>query len=251
MSIVTGAGSGIGAATARVLAGAGSYVVCLDIDALRAEKTASQITTDGAMASSLQVDVSDRQSVNAAVEKVFNRHGRLNVMCNIAGIITEADAIDLSESDFDRTLNVNLKGTLFGSQSAARVMTSGASIINMASLIVDKPSERRMAYAVSKAGVIQLTRGFALEFGKRGIRVNAVAPGWVLSAMTSRSFTDNEGGIDDAARSSVLATRAAASPLGVVGYPVDIGLAVLYLASDAARFCTGQVLRPNGGAVMV
>jgi 3-oxoacyl-[acyl-carrier protein] reductase len=251
VAFVTGAGSGIGAGIARLFAQAGAAVVCTDINGASARKVAAEIEAAGGSSEAAPVDVTDAAAVEAAIADAVRRHGRLDALCNAAGIMVEADAIDLTEQDFDRILAVNLKGVLFTSQSAARRMGRESSIVNIASVIIDKPSRTRMAYAVSKAGVVQLTRGFALELGERGIRVNAIAPGWIVTGMTSRHFTDAEGRIDTDARDRIFAQRAATSPLNMIGDPTDIAYAALYLASDASRFMTGQVLRPNGGVVMV
>jgi 3-oxoacyl-[acyl-carrier protein] reductase len=126
----------------------------------------------------------------------------------------------------------------------------GGSIINLASAAIDTPAAGIAAYAISKAAVTQLTKTLAVEAGPANIRVNAIAPGFVISAMTSRHFTRPDGSIDESARDQVVQVNSAMSPLGVVGEPDDIAHAVLYLAAPAAKFVTGQILRPNGGVAM-
>jgi 3-oxoacyl-[acyl-carrier protein] reductase len=145
---------------------------------------------------------------------------------------------------------VNLKGVLFGCQAAGRVMDEGGRIINTVSTIVDQPSVGRIAYGASKAGVVQLTRFFALELGARGIRVNAVAPGWLVTGITGRHFTEPDGSVDEKLRDEIVAQRATASPLDAIGETKDIAYAVLFLSSELGRYWTGQVLRPNGGSTM-
>lgn len=249
VAIVTGAASGIGRAVAIRLAEAGAVVVCADLDAERASDTARTI---GARAVATEVDVADRAQVHGAVADTVAAHGRLDVMCNIAGIITSADVVDLEEGDLDRVLAVNLKGVLFGAQAAARVMrdAGAGSIVNMSSGAIDAPARGLAAYAMSKAAIAQLTKTLAAEVGPQGVRVNAIAPGLVETAITERHYRDASGSIDSERREATLAGMRAQSPLGIMGEPDDIAYAAVYLASDAAKFVTGQILRPNGGAMM-
>jgi len=252
VALVTGAGSGIGRASARVLAAAGASVVCADLNRNTAEDTADAISRAGGTARAAAVDVSRRSDVAAVVGDTASELGRLGVMCNIAGIIKTATVIETSEPDFDAVLAVNLKGVLFGCQEAARVMVAQGwgSIVNMASAAVDEAAPELVSYSVSKVGVVQITRILAREVGARGVRVNAVAPGYVETNMTGRRYRNPDGTVDEARREATLAPIRGRSPLGAVGTPEDVAYAVLYLASDAARFVTGQILRPNGGVSM-
>jgi 3-oxoacyl-[acyl-carrier protein] reductase len=249
VAVVTGAGSGIGRGTAIHLAAAGATVVCADIDMAAAEETVGQA---GGGSYPVPADVTDRDSVERLIDGVLARHGRVDAMCNIAGIITEAPLLDLAESEFDRITAVNLKGVLFGCQAAGRAMAAAGrgAIVNMSSAVVDRPAANFGAYATSKAGVAQLTKTLAVELGPRGVRVNAIAPGVIVTSMTERHYTRADGTIDADARSARLAALRSASPLDAVGEPEDIAAAVRYLLSDAARFVTGQVFRVNGGAMM-
>ena len=237
VAIVTGAGSGIGRASAQRLAEAGATVVCADRDADGATVTVEAIVEAGDAAEMAEIDVSDRDAVHDLVTGTVAAHGRLDVMANIAGVMHRSLVLDTEEADLDRVLGINLKGVFFGAQAAARVMVEagGGSIVNMASAAVDQPAPKLAVYGMTKAALVQLTKVLAHEVGEHAVRVNAVAPGYVRTAMTDRSM--DEG-------------MATYTPLRTVGEPDDIAYAVLYLASDASRFMTGQILRPNGGVAM-
>jgi 3-oxoacyl-[acyl-carrier protein] reductase len=186
------------------------------------------------------------------VDDIVGRLGALHVMCNIAGIMIDSEIIDLDPVEFDRILAVNLKGVLYGCQAAGRVMVAqgAGSIINMASAAVLAPSPGIGPYAICKAGVAQLTQSMAVEVGRRGVRVNTVAPGFIPTNMTARYYTDPDGSINEQTKAAMLAPMAKFAPLRRVGETNDIGYCVLYLASDASSFVTGQLLSPNGGVAM-
>ncbi len=236
VAIVTGGARGIGAEIARTLEGAGATVV-------RADVAGEGIA---------QCDVSSREQVDALVAGVVGEHGRLDIYVNNAAIIVNNSVLDTPEDEFDRVLGVNLQGTLFGCQAAARAMlpSGKGAIVNIASQGADTPAAGIVSYAVSKAAVVQLTRTLAFELATSGIRVNAVAPGFTETPMTSRHYTSDDGVIDEAARDQVWGAMKALNPMAVIGEPADQALAVLYLVSDAAKFVTGQVMRPNGGGHM-
>jgi 3-oxoacyl-[acyl-carrier protein] reductase len=185
-------------------------VVCADVDA------------DSATAAT--ADVSRRADVHDLVQATASRHGRLDVMCNNAGILVVSPVLDLAEDQLDRVLAVNLKGVLFGCQEAGAVMRrqGSGSLVNMSSK----------------------------ELGPDGVRVNAIVPGLVESGIVRRRYTGADGAVDEGKRPAFLGGMAKISPLQLVGEPEDIGYAALYLASDGARWVTGQVLRPNGGVAM-
>jgi len=252
VAVITGAGSGIGQGSAQLLAAAGGKIVCGDLDPVRLKTTLTSIDDAGGEAIGVEVDTTSQASVDALVQRAVDEYGRLDVMGNIAGIIHDASVLDTTEADFDRVLAVNLKGVLFGCQAAARVMKEqgSGSIINMSSGAIDMPSPNLVSYAVSKAGVAQLTKTLATEMGSSGVRVNAIAPGIVMTNMTTRHFTAPDGTVNEAARDGLVNAMTRSLPLSRMGEPEDIARSVLFLASEASSYMTGQILRPNGGVAM-
>ncbi|MEU5811645.1 SDR family NAD(P)-dependent oxidoreductase [Streptomyces sp. NPDC047718] len=240
-ALVTGAAGGIGRATALLLASAGAAVHCADRDAAGLTRTAELIAEAGGRAVAHPLDVTDRGALRAAVAAA----GPLDIAAAIAGIMHTSSVLDTADEDLDRVLDVNFKGVWRTCQEAARAMISAGrpgSIVTMASGAVDAAQPGLLCYSAAKAAVVQLTRTLATEAGPHGIRVNAVAPGWVRTPMTARH------GPEVQERTEAVMVRM--SPLGRVGEPEDIARAVLFLASDASSFMTGQILRPNGGVSM-
>ena len=215
-------------------------------------QTAAIIEGLGVKAIVAPTDVSQKAAVDDLARTAVRSTGRVDVWANVAGIIRNANIVDTQESDLDAIVAVNLKGVYWGVAAAGRVMSAAkrGSIINVASAGGEMPAPTLSVYGMTKAGVVQLTRTAAAELGPSGVRVNAVAPGFTDTPMTQRGWTAADGSIDDAKRSATVGIRGAQSPLGIIGEPSDIAYAMLYLAVDAARFVTGQVLRPNGGVVM-
>ncbi len=252
VAIVTGAGSGIGRASALALSQSGASVVCGDIDTKNAEITKSLIVDGGGRALSVSVDVSKREQVGALIDMAIEEFGTLDIMCNIAGIMHQSTVLETQDSDLDRVLDVNLKGVFYGCQIAASEMSKrrSGSIINMVSSAIDAPAPGIVCYAMAKAAVAQLTKTLAIEMGKYNVRVNAVAPGFVVTAMTSRHFQLDDGSVDPERREAVVTSMGKMAPLRRVGEPEDIAGAVVYLASNAASFVTGQIIRVNGGVSM-
>jgi 3-oxoacyl-[acyl-carrier protein] reductase len=247
-AIVTGGGSGIGQAIVLRLAAAGASVVCADIVPELAEETVEAVRREGGTARAAVVDVSKQDQVEELVASV----PELDVMCNNAGIINHFLVVDVTEAELDRIFAVNLKGVLFGCQAAARSMMQRGrgSIINMTSGAVDTPAPTILCYAMAKAAVAQLTKTLAVEMAPHGVRVNAVAPGPVDTRIVNYNYTDAEGRVDEERHNQYLARMRKMVPLGIMGEPDDMAYATLYLASDAARFMTGQTLHPNGGIAM-
>jgi 3-oxoacyl-[acyl-carrier protein] reductase len=249
VACVTGAASGIGRATAQILAAAGARVVCCDINDTGAELVAKQIVEDGGEARSLRVDVSQREDLEAAVACAVDEFGQLDIMVNNAGIPVDGPLIETSEEELDRALAVNLKGVVFGCQAALTAMgpRKSGSIINVASGAIDAPKEGYGVYAITKAGVAMLTQTLSLEAGPLGVRVNAIAPGVTWTNFVTRHAVAPDGSEDPARLEAFRDNMQSMSPLGMLGDAEDQALQILYLASDAARYCTGQIFRANGG----
>lgn len=251
-AVVTGAASGIGRETAIVLGRAGARLMISDIDASGLADTAGLVAATGAEVIPRAADVANRAEVRALAAAVGQRWGRLDIWVNVAGVILRRAVLDAEEADLDHLLSINLKGTYWGCAEAARVMrgTGGGAIVNISSGGGEAPVPDLSIYSMTKAGVNMLTRSAARELGPLGIRVNAVAPGWIDTPMGLHSFQDADGEVPPESYQAALVSRASASPLGLTGTPRDVALAVLFLASDASRFTTGQILRPNGGVAM-
>lgn len=244
-AFITGAACGIGRATAVLLAEAGAAVHCADRDVQALAETASRVKAAGGTAATYPLDVTDKAQLAQAVAEAAATTGRLDVMAAIAGIMHTSPVLETRDEDLDRVLGVNFKGVLYACQAAARAMIAagaGGSIVTMASGAVDASHPGLLCYASAKAAVVQLTKTLAVEVGTHGIRVNAVAPGWIRTPMTRRHGQEEQAAVE--------ASLARRSPLGRVGEPEDVAQAVLHLASDASAFTTGQILRPNGGVAM-
>ena len=249
VAVITGAASGIGEATAKVLAGAGAQVVCADLDEGGTRKTAEAI---GDAAIAVACNVAKKADVDAAVDAAVERFGRLDAMCNIAGIPLDRFISEATEEELDRIIAVNQKGVFYGCQAAVRVMTApgggtGGSIVNVTSSGIDAPAKRYGLYAMTKAAVAMLTKSLAVEVGRFGIRVNAIAPGATITPFTERHLVGPDGEMNTEYYEQFVEAMKKQSPLGIVGDPVDQAYLIQYLISDAARFCTGAIWRANGG----
>jgi len=253
VAVVTGAGGGIGREAARTFAGAGATVVVSDLPGASLDATVAALTAQGATVLAHPADVADKAQVDALAAAALAAHGRIDVWANVAAVLRNTPFLDTPEDEIDLVLGVNLKGTYFGCQAAGRAMVAAGrgSIINLASQGMDMPSPGISVYALTKAAVAMLTRTVATELGPRGVRVNSIAPGFISTPMTAYRWTNPDGTVDEAKRTAALEQLAAMTPLRMTGEPLDIALSMLFLASDASRFMTGQVLRPNGGGSMV
>ncbi len=252
-AVLTGAASGQGRSTAMVLAKAGAKVVAGDVDLKGVEETARMVEDTGGRAIAVKADVTRRADMDALVQRAVTEFGRVDIMGNIAGVPFEKLIVDTTEADLDRILAINLKGVVFGCQAAMKVMMRQRSgnIVNISSGIIDTYGGSPYgAYGVSKAGVAMLTKILAKEAAPYGIRVNCVAPGLIDTPFLDKMFAQATGTLDTERKAAYMERVRGTSPLGMIGRPEDIAQSVLYLASDAAAFMTGQILRVNGGNSM-
>ncbi len=251
-AVVTGAAMGIGRQTALTFALAGAHVVLADRAEDQLGQTSTLIEEAGGAATVVATDVTVRTQVDDLARAAVKTTGRVDVWANVAGVIRNSLVVDTTEEDLDAVVSVNLKGVYWGCAAAGRVMKAAkrGSIINVASTGGEMPAPTLSVYTMTKAAVIMLTRTVATELGASGVRANTVAPGFVETPMTMRNWTGDDGVVDETKRSDILGARGAQSPLGITGDPTDIANTMLYLATDASRFMTGQVLRPNGGVYM-
>jgi 3-oxoacyl-[acyl-carrier protein] reductase len=240
VAVVTGAGRGIGQAIALKLAGAGADVACVDLKAEFCAETVQKAEGLGRKAWSFAANVSDAASVEAAREQILAATGKVDILVNNAGITKDGLLMRMSEADWDAVLDVNLKGTFLFTKAFTRPFLKQHSgrIVNIASVIGLIGNAGQCNYGASKAGVIGLTKSAARELASRGITVNAVAPGFIETAMTAK--------ISPEAREALLKQI----PLASLGQPEDVASAVLFFASPAARYVTGQVLAVDGGMAM-
>ena len=244
VAVITGAASGIGAGTARRFVDEGASVVLADIQQEIGESLAAELGDSAAFA---LTDVTSEDDVAAAVGMAVARWGQLDVMFNNAGILGAVGSIaDTSVEDWERTISVLLTGAFLGSKHAARVMIpkGSGSIINTSSIAGITGGLAPHAYSTAKRGVIGLTQTVASEMAAHGIRVNAIAPGNTVSAMTADVMTGDHSNLEQAA--AVIQSK---SQLGIAGEVGDIAGAAVYLASDEARYITGHTLVIDGGQV--
>jgi NAD(P)-dependent dehydrogenase (short-subunit alcohol dehydrogenase family) len=240
VALVTGAARGIGRTTSLALAQAGADVALGLRDRKSGAELAAEIEQLGRQALPLQMDVTQLDQVSAAVDESLGRFGRIDVLVNNAGLGPENPAEDVREEDFDLTVAVNLKGTFFVSQAVGRAMIrqGGGRIVNLSSQAGFVAIPEESIYCMTKAGVSHLTKCLAIEWGRHGINVNAVAPTFIATPGTQEALEDPEF------RADVLERIAA---LHRVGEPVEVARVVLFLASPAASLITGETVLIDGG----
>lgn len=241
IAVVTGASRGIGKAIAKKFASMGATVIInYNGSKEKAQETKAEIESAGGKAAIYQCDVSDFEKCEVFIADVIKEYGRLDILVNNAGITKDGLLMKMSEEDFDKVLNTNLKGAFNTIRFATRQMLKQRSgrIINMSSVVGVSGNAGQANYAASKAGVIGLTKATAREVASRGITVNAIAPGFIETDMTE-VLSDK---VKEASVSQI--------PLGTFGKPEDVAAAAAFLASDEAGYITGQVLHVDGGMVM-
>ncbi len=240
IAIVTGGNQGIGFALARGLATAGATVVIANRRAAEGQKAAGSIVKEGLKALAIPADVTSTSSVASLVSKVMSDFGKIDILVNNAGLMIRKPVEDITEEDWDIVINTNLKGIFFCCQLVGREMVKRKKgrIINISSLRSQKIAGNRSVYAISKAGVTNLTKVFAYEWGKHNVTVNAIAPGTIITDFNRKHFEDHPDELAEIVKSI---------PKGRPGNPVDCVSAALFLASDASDFVTGQTLFADGG----
>lgn len=236
VAIITGGASGIGAATASLMAAAGARVAIFDRDGDSAAAQARRLEQAGALALACAVDVAQRGEIEAAVEQVVATWGRLDIMVNNAGVTQPRRTPDVDEALWNKVLGTNLSGAFWGAQAAFKHMkAAGYGRILTTSSTSARGSYGNASYASSKAGVVAMTRSLAMEFGKYGVTVNAVGPGLITTPMT------------DGVSEEVKQRWIRRTPVGRLGQPLDIARVFLFLALPASSYITGQMLFVDGG----
>jgi len=238
VAIITGAGRGIGREAAVLFAREGAKVVLADVD-LQGEKVVGEIKELGGEAIFVRSDITNRESCVAMAAAAVSSFGRIDILVNNAGITRDAQLVKLAESDFDRVIAVNLKGTFNATQAVAPQMIEQGSgrIINVSSVVGLYGNFGQTNYAATKAGVIGMTKTWARELGRKGITVNAVAPGFIQTEMT------------ESVPEKVLELMRGRTPLGRLGTARDVANIYLFLASDDAAYVSGAVVCVDGGLI--
>jgi len=240
IALVTGAAQGIGRDIALALAVDGADVAICDINLEAAQKTAMDIESHGRKSLALKADVAASNEVTAIFEQIISKFGKIDLLVNNAGITRDGLILRMKDEDWDLVLSINLKGAFLCAKAALKYMTKqrSGSIINIASIVGAMGNAGQANYVASKAGLIGLTKTIAREYANRGITANAVAPGFIDTAMTQALSDDVRAGL------------AKQIPMGKLGTPEDVANAVRFLASPWASYITGQVIHVNGGMYM-
>jgi 3-oxoacyl-[acyl-carrier protein] reductase len=240
VAVITGASRGIGRSIALALAAEGARIVAFDLDIAETEKVADEIRSSGVEALAVQGNVSMAADTERVIDAAVEKFGRVDILVNNAGITRDGLLMRMKDEDWDAVLNVNLKGAFLCSRAASRVMTKQryGRIINIASVVGQMGNAGQANYCASKAGLMGLTKSNARELAKRNITVNAVAPGFIATAMT------------DALPEKTRQELAAQIPLERLGTAEDIANIVIFLAAERSGYITGQVIGVNGGMYM-
>lgn len=240
IAVITGASRGIGRSIALALAAKGAVIVAVDMDQVSTDAVVSELQASGAKALGIVGNVTNTQDVEKMINSAVETFGKVDILVNNAGITRDGLLVRMKDEDWDAVLSVNLKGAFLCSRAASKVMAKQryGRIINIASIVGQMGNAGQANYCASKAGLIGLTKSNARELAKRNITVNAVAPGFIATAMT------------DALSDKVREELAAQIPMERLGSSDDIANAVLFLASEQSGYITGHVLAVNGGMYM-
>lgn len=240
IALITGSARGIGREIAEVFAKEGALVIISDIKQEDCEATAAEFKTKGYKADAFACNVTNSADMDQVTDKITAKHGRVDILVNNAGITRDGLFLRMKEEDWDAVISVNLKGTFNACKAVSRAMLKArkGKIISIASVIGVMGNAGQANYAASKAGVIALSKSLAREFASRNITVNAVAPGYIKTAMTDK--------LSDEVKNKILE----AVPLGRMGLPLDVANVCLFLASKEADYITGQTILVDGGMVM-
>jgi len=240
IALITGGAQGIGRFISEELAGQGAHVVLGDINHEGAEKTAAEIRVSGGKASAVRIDVSSATDVQGVFDSILKEYKPVDIVVNNAGITRDGLLVRMKEVDWDLVLNINLKGSFLCSQQAAKQMMKqkSGSIVNIASIVGVMGNFGQSNYSASKSGLIGFTKTLAREVAPRGIRANAVAPGFIDTEMTRV--------LEESVRSKLIEQI----PLARLGQPEDVARCVSFLVSENASYITGQVINVNGGMLM-
>jgi len=240
IAVITGASRGIGRSISLALSAAGATIVAMDMDQAATDAVVAELKAAGGKAFAVVGNVTLPEDAERMIDTAMNEFGRVDILVNNAGITRDGIFLRMKEEDWDAVLSVNLKGAFLCSRAASKVMAKQRSgrIINIASVVGQMGNAGQANYCASKAGLIGLTKSNARELAKRNVTVNAVAPGFIATAMT------------DALSDKVKAELTAQIPLERLGSAEDIANAVLFLASEASGYITGHVLSVNGGMYM-
>ena len=240
-AIVTGGARGIGESISRELASRGANIIIVDVMQDVAEATAETLAKDfGVKTAARAVDVTNLEALEPAIKELAKEFGGIDILVNNAGITRDNLIMRMSVEDWDLVLNVNLKGAFLCSKVVSRLMIKArkGNIVNIASVVGVMGNAGQANYSASKAGLIGLTKTCAKEFSSRGVRVNAVAPGYIETAMTNK--------LSEEAKNAMLS----GVPLSRMGQPEDVAKAVAFLASPESSYITGQVINIDGGMIM-
>ncbi|HOB14864.1 MAG TPA: SDR family oxidoreductase [Novosphingobium sp.] len=231
-AVITGAAQGIGKAIAKAFVAEGADLILADIDEARLAETAAELGQEA-----LVCDLSRKAEIDRLFARVTARWGGLDLLVNNAGVTHAAELNELTEEDFDRVMAINLKAALWGTQAAARLMEPGGAVVNMSSVNAVLGIPNQIPYALSKGALKQLTNVTALALAPKGIRVNAIGPGSIMTEMLKGIMTDR------AAEQKILSR----TPLGRCGEPEEVAAVAVFLASDESSYITGQTIYPDGG----